>query len=138
MLKHTDGCAYAWQMNGLSVTGAAFLLNAGSGWSVAPQWSVTHTTDLDGDGKADILFQHTDGRVFIYLMNGLSITAGAELLGAGSGWSVGQIADLNGDGKADLLLKHTDGRLYMYLMNGLTVTVGTNLLGAGSGWSTAP
>jgi hypothetical protein len=105
---------------------------------VAPQWSVTHTTDLDGDGKADILFQHTDGRVFIYLMNGLSITAGAELLGAGSGWSVGQIADLNGDGKADLLLKHTDGRLYMYLMNGLTVTVGTNLLGAGSGWSTAP
>ena len=84
------------------------------------------------------MFQHTDGRVYVYLMNGINITGGAELLGAGSGWSVGQIADLNGDGKADLLLKHTDGRLYVYLMNGLTVTIGTNLLGAGSGWSTAP
>jgi hypothetical protein len=36
LLKHTDGRAYAWQMNGLSVTGAALLLNAASRWSVAP------------------------------------------------------------------------------------------------------
>jgi hypothetical protein len=125
-------------MNGLSVTGAAFLLNAGSGWSVAPQWSVTHTTDLDGDGKADILFKNIDGSVYGWTMNGLVITTGGYMIGPAQGWSVSHVRDLDGDGKADILLRHTDGRVYGWLMNGLAINSGGLLLNAGSGWSVSP
>jgi hypothetical protein len=90
--------------------------------------------DLNGDGKADLVFQNADGRIAAWLMNGTAIGATANLIGAGAGWSVTHLADLDGDGKTDILFRHTDGRAYAYRMNGLTVVGGGELLGAGIGW----
>jgi hypothetical protein len=45
-------------------------------------------SDLNGDGKADIAWQNTDGSTAAWLMNGTTMTSGAGLLGAGSGWGV--------------------------------------------------
>ncbi|APV50534.1 hypothetical protein BWI17_13035 [Betaproteobacteria bacterium GR16-43] len=91
--------------------------------------------DFDGSGKADLLFENTDGRAAIWLMNGITPTATQEIIGAGTGWSVTQVADFNADGKTDLVWKHTDGRMAIYLMNGTTPATTTQLLNAGSGWS---
>jgi hypothetical protein len=44
--------------------------------------------DLDGDGKADILWQNTDGRVAAWIMNGTTMSSGAGILAASTGWSV--------------------------------------------------
>jgi hypothetical protein len=97
--------------------------------------SAPGSTDLSGDGKSDLVFQNTDGRIATWTMNGGSIMTTANLIGAGSGWSVTHLADLDGDRKADIFFKHTDGRVYVYQMNGVTVTGGKELLGAGLGWS---
>jgi FG-GAP-like repeat len=91
--------------------------------------------DFNGNGMSDLLFQNTDGRQAIWLMNGAALTSSAEIIGAGSGWSVTQIADLNGDGKSDLVWQHTDGRIALYLMNGTTPTSTLQILNAGTGWS---
>jgi uncharacterized delta-60 repeat protein len=95
----------------------------------------TSPNDLNADGRSDLLFQNTDGRIAAWLMNGTTPTATANLIPAGAGWSVTHTADLNGDAKVDILFRHTDGRVYLYLMDGLTVTLGRELLGAGLGWS---
>ena len=77
------------------------------------------TPDLDGDGSADIVWQHTDGTTAAWLMNGTAMTSGASIIGAGTGWSVTNTGDFDGDGKGDLVWTHTDGRVAIWLMNGL-------------------
>ena len=41
-----------------------------------PSWHVAGTGDFNGDGKADILWQNSDGTPVIWLMNGTSIIGG--------------------------------------------------------------
>jgi hypothetical protein len=52
-----------------------------------PGWSVKRVGDFDGDGKNDFLVQHSDGRVAIWVMNGVTISTVANLLGPSTGWS---------------------------------------------------
>lgn len=62
-----------WLMNGTALTSGAGLLEANSGWTV------THTGDYNGDGKADIVYRHNDGRIAMWLMNGTALMSGAGL-----------------------------------------------------------
>jgi hypothetical protein len=107
------------------------VLGSGTGWSVA------HVGDLNGDGKADLVFRHTDGRAHARLMNGTAILNAGDILPAASGWSVTQLLDFNGDGKKDLVFRHDNGSITVRLMNGLTTIGSANLIGPG-GWSVAP
>ena len=102
--------------------------------------------DLDGDGKADILWEHTDGRVAAWLMDGTTLKSAATLLPAGTGWQLNLATDFDGDGKADILWQHDDGKAdilwqhddgtpAIWLMNGTTVVGGSRLFGAGTGWT---
>jgi hypothetical protein len=104
------------------------LLGANSGWRV------THTADLNGDGKSDLLWQHNDGATAVWLMNGVALQTGTGLLAANSGWRVTHTADLNGDGKSDLLWQHNDGTTVAWLMNGVNLQTGTTLLSGAAGW----
>jgi hypothetical protein len=47
--------------------------------------------DLDGDGKADIVWQNADGSVAAWLMNGTTMTSGLGILGPGTGWSINPV-----------------------------------------------
>ena len=42
--------------------------------------------DFNGDGKADILWQHDSGLPVIYTMDGTQVTSGAALPNPGSDW----------------------------------------------------
>lgn len=128
LMKHTDGSIYAFLMNGTTITAGGFLQNAASGWSI------THLADFNGDGKADILWRHTgstgtngDGTVVMWLMNGLTLTSSAGLVGANSGWSVTAVGDLNADGKRDISWRHTDGNAAVWLMNGTSLIAASGL-----------
>ena len=87
--------------------------------------------DFDGDGRRDILWEHTDGSSEIWLMNG---TRGG-LRGAGTGWSVQAFGDFDGNGKTDIVWVHTDGSSEIWLMDGVSRSVGARILDWGTGWS---
>src|SRR5215831_13113563 len=107
-------------MNGTSIIGAAALPNSG------PSWHVIGTGDFNGDGKADIIWQNTDGLPFIWEMNGTSMIGGAVLPNSGPSWHTIGTSDFNGDGKSDIIWQNTDGLPFVWEMNG------TSLIGAGA------
>jgi VCBS repeat protein len=89
-------------------------------------WQIRGADDIDGDGKADLIWQNrADGRVAAWLMDGsqvrdtrfLSISQVAD-----TDWQIVGAGDTNGDGYADLVWQHqTQGWLAVWLMRGTTV-----------------
>jgi hypothetical protein len=90
---------------------------------------VIATADLDGDGKADILWYNTsNGRKEFQLSNG-SFFSSRNLLLLDPNWNVTATADLNGDGKADILWYNaSQGQTALWLMNGSSITSSTILV----------
>jgi hypothetical protein len=76
----------AWLMNGLS----RIIYSPLSPMSVTDQrWQVGAVTDANGDGKPDIVWQHTDGTIMIWHMNLTSrVTAPLLPQGLPAGWFV--------------------------------------------------
>ena len=87
-------------------------------------WQIESLADLDGDGKADILWRHgTTGQLFLWLMDGINII-GYQSPGTVSdlNWQIQVVGDFNGDGKADILWRHgTTGQLFLWLMDGINI-----------------
>ncbi|WP_327364892.1 C40 family peptidase [Streptomyces sp. NBC_01296] len=93
--------------------------------------------DINGDGKADLVIQGTDGTIATHLGSGTSFGANLPL---SSGWQnylsqpgQGRLSfpDINGDGKADLVIQGTDGTIATHLGSG--TSFGANLP-LSSGW----
>ena len=82
--------------------------------------------DFDGDGKADVLLRHEDGRWHFYPMDGRTILPGSGevSLTADLAWQVAGIGDFNGDDRADVLLRHKGGRWRFHPMDGRAVLDG--------------
>jgi hypothetical protein len=91
--------------------------------------------NFNGDGKTDILWRHTSGAVYVWLMNGTTVASGASLPTTDTSWSIVGTGDFNGDGKTDILWHHTSGAVYAWLMNGTTVASGVSLPSADPSWS---
>ncbi|HXJ80821.1 MAG TPA: FG-GAP-like repeat-containing protein [Candidatus Methylomirabilis sp.] len=116
-----------------SVSGTVTIMSNG-GWITVPLVAtvvpVPHVLrDFDADGDADILWRHSSGVVFTWLMNGTTIHASGSPGGASTDWTIAGIGDFNGDGKADILWRHSSGAVVIWFMNGTTVT-GTGSPGA--------
>jgi hypothetical protein len=136
VLRNTnDGSLYLLLMNGATVASGAYL-TTGDQWKVANiGTSVANTTDLNGDGKADIILRNADGSLYMLIMNGTTVTSGAYLT-TGATWTFAGTGDLNRDNRSDIILRQTDGSLYMLLMNGTTVQSGAYLT-TGNTWGLA-
>jgi hypothetical protein len=58
-----------WLMNGVS----RIIHSPLNPWIVADQaWQIAAVTDANGDGKPDLIWEHTDGSIMIWHMNGTS------------------------------------------------------------------
>jgi hypothetical protein len=124
MLRDTtaSGVVSGWLMNGVQIKQQGTIY-AG----LSSDWAIQRVGDLDGDGKADIVFRSTSaGDVTAWLMNGLSIKQwGTTYTGLPSEWVIQQIGDLDGDGKSDLIFRNTStGDVAGWLMNGIGLKQG--------------
>jgi hypothetical protein len=85
--------------------------------------------DFNGDGQTDLLWQHADGRLAVWFMNGTTLTNATYLNPSqvDPSWQIVATADINGDGQTEILWENANGTLAYWLMNGST-GVGAGLL----------
>ncbi|WNM56615.1 VCBS repeat-containing protein [Candidatus Nitrospira allomarina] len=78
--------------------------------------------DLNGDGKADLVFRNTNGNAAVWLLNGAAAPLSTVSLGGvGSDWEVAGVGDTDADGNADIIWRNTTtGAVAVWLMNGGT------------------
>jgi len=121
--QRTDGTVAGWLWtSGGYLNGAGYL----SPSVVDPHWKIRGVGDLNGDRKADIVWQNdANGGLAVWFMNGLT-AVGTSMLGIPQqpdpNWLIVGAGDISGDGKADILWQHqTTGRLAGWLMNGTQV-----------------
>jgi FG-GAP-like repeat len=103
-------------------TGNEFLGKYGSAVRlIESSSSVRH--DLDGDGKADLVWRHTNGSAAVWLLNGTAVPSSTASLGVvSSAWQVAGVGDTDADGNADIIWRNTtSGAVAVWLMNGGTL-----------------
>ena len=118
----------AWLMSGTTMVDGVPLSPA---QVLDTGWKVAGAGDLDGDGHVDLVWQHDDGRVSGWLMDGRTLRRGNALSTPRVDdlrWRIRAVGDMDRDGRADLLWQHgTSGALALWTMNGLTVLAGVPL-----------
>ncbi|MBM3836501.1 MAG: CHRD domain-containing protein [Verrucomicrobia bacterium] len=139
IFQHTDGSLAIWFMNGSLQNSGALINPSNPGDS---RWRVVGAADLNRDGKLDLVFQHSDGTLAVWYMDGTSLSSAALLSPASPGdskWKVVGVGDLTGDGREDLVFQYSDGTMALWAMNGTTLTTASLLSPSnpGSGWRVA-
>jgi hypothetical protein len=139
------GKLYIWIMDGPNVVG-------GTGYTASQAdlgWRVDGVGDLNGDGKADIVWRKTGagvdkGALFLWTMDGTGISNARYLDPISEDWQVQGLGDFNGDGKSDVLWRNfaagpDNGKLYLWMMDGPNVAAGTGYTAAQAdlGWVVA-
>jgi ELWxxDGT repeat protein len=135
-----SGNANLWITNGTSA-GTSELTAAGASPSALspndfvglPTSAGGPTSDFNGDGTSDILWQNTNGQAATWLLNNAA-PFNQPVVGSnpGSSWQVIGAGDFNGDGDADILWQNTDGQPAIWVMNG-TTPVSEPVVGANPG-----
>jgi hypothetical protein len=91
--------------------------------------------DLDGDHRADLVWQGADGSITGWLMDASGIASQGPIGTLPAGATIARVADLTGDGKADLVVKLASGEVQLWTLDGLHVTGVQALPNPGAGWT---
>jgi hypothetical protein len=85
-------------------------------------------SNFGNTGHSGILWQNADGTPAIWLLDGTTLTSGANVgFNPGTSWHAIGTGDFNGDGKADLLWQNLDGAPAIWLMDGQHLLAGANV-----------
>ena len=93
-------------------------------------WHVIGAADLNGDGKADLFLEDTNGNLSAWYMDGLTATgpAGVSPNRVNPAWQIKAVADFNGDQHPDLVWQDAStGDLYIWYMIGAQMVRGAYL-----------
>jgi hypothetical protein len=92
-------------------------------------WRIVATGDVDGDNMPDILWQHTDGRVAVWYMDGWHYRFGEVFVSLSDpSWRVVGATDVNGDRRLDLVWHHaTRGDVAVWFMAGRVLLDGVQV-----------
>jgi len=150
VLWNTDsGQVAIWEMIGTQVIAADFTkVGASNVGAPGADWHLLGTSDFDGDGKSDLLWETSAGQVAIWEMDGAHVKSadyiklGPLNVGAPSAsWHIVGSGDFDGDGKSDLLWRTDSGNLAVWEMDGTQIksadytTTGGTIAGApGANW----
>jgi Fibronectin type III domain./FG-GAP repeat. len=123
----TQGWLAYWGLVNNTVTTTALLsINQNADLN----WTIKGVGDVNADGYADLIWQHTGGSIAVWTMRGptvLTTTMFSIPTTGDPNWKIAAVADLNRDGKDDLIFQHTAGWLAVWFVNG-TQILGTAYL----------
>ena len=87
--------------------------------------------DINGDDRVDLLWQHADGRLAAWFMDGTRMREGGPLGAAplsDPAWRIAASGDFDGDASSDVIFQHgTNGRIVAWLMSGTVVLAGLDV-----------
>jgi Bacterial Ig-like domain/FG-GAP-like repeat len=107
--------AAIWQMNGAQILSMSEpKTTSGAVLKVASEWNLLAVADLNGDRKADLLWQYNSGTVVSWFMDG-SVKVGDGVPNAPAGYKLEAVSDFSGDGKADMLWRNGSGAMTLLL-----------------------
>ena len=113
--RNVDGRITDW----LGTASGGLADNAANAYnSVATDWHVIGSGDFNGDGRDDILWRNTDGRITNWLgtsSGGFADNVVNAYHGVPVDWRIAGIGDFNGDGRDDILWRNIDGRITDWL-----------------------
>jgi N-acetylneuraminic acid mutarotase len=123
----TGGDLYVWLLDGTVTIAGTYLTPSRF---ADTDWQIRGVADLNGDGKADLLWHNqATGELYVWFMNGTVVTGGSYLTPsrfADTQWQIRGVADFNHDGRPDILWHHQgNGDLYVWGMTGTVVTWGS-------------
>jgi hypothetical protein len=135
--QHTDGWLAVWYMDGATMVSSHYL---NPNQIANTDWRVMGVGDFNRDGRPDLVWQHTNGSLWVWYMNGPNVL-GSAVPNPGqvenTGWRIRAVVDLNGDGQADLIWQNmAEGWVCAWFMNGVTAMNGVFLTPANvsGGW----
>jgi hypothetical protein len=73
------------------------------------------SSDFNGDGKSDILWQNDSGEVDIWEMNGGQVAGTFDVGNPGPGWHAVATGDLGGTGTSDVLFQNDSGEVFVWV-----------------------
>jgi hypothetical protein len=92
--------------------------------------------DINGDGFADLIWRHSNGNNYYWMMNNASIASTGALVSVPSQWKIIDVADLNNDGKSDIFWRNTaTGETYYWLLNGAGISSLGSLVTVDLSWT---
>ncbi|MCU1227192.1 MAG: Flagellar hook-length control protein FliK [Acidobacteria bacterium] len=93
-------------------------------------------SDLDGDGKSDIVLQNQiTSSIAAWIMNANAIQEGKVVANPIPAWRIVATGDFDGDGKADILLQNNStGAISNWKMNGALLASGTVITTTSLNW----
>lgn len=119
VFQNSSGAISVWFMDGADRVSSTLTNPTGPDDSL---WKVVATGDFDADGMEDLVFQHANSSIAIWLMTGIRLRTAVITNPSESGnreWRVVGTGDYNSDGTADLLFQHeSKGTVAVWLMEG--------------------
>jgi WD40 repeat protein len=122
LFQDGTGLIAYWSMQGASMT-VADALTPNTVYD--PDWKAVGCGDFNSDGKPDLIFQHADGSLAVWLMDGINLHTSSFLQPTrpeDARWLAVGTGDFHGEGKWELALRHDDGTLAFWTMDGLKRT----------------
>jgi hypothetical protein len=139
LFQHPDSSLAVWYMDGVTLSSAEFINPVGPG---AADWKAEATGDFNKDGNVDILFQHTDGTLGVWYLNGVNLVSAAFLnpdRPSDPRWRVVGTGDVNRDTDVDIIFQLDDGTLGIWYLRGASLLAGgfVNPDNSGADWRVA-
>jgi hypothetical protein len=136
LFQHPDSSLAVWYMDGVTLTSAEFINPVGPGNA---DWKAAATGDFNKDGRVDILFQHTDGTLGVWYLNGVNLISAAFLnpdRPSDPRWRVVGTGDVNRDTDVDIIFQLDDGTLGIWYLRGASLLAGgfVNPDNSGADW----